>query len=96
MIDKIQHSLPTGYTNGLNNLEGKLGAVSTEKVPQVSKSTEVSISDDALAMQRIMQAVKDAPDIRTDLVQKIKGQIEAGTYKVDANQLAAQLLPFMK
>lgn len=96
MIDKVQHSLPTGYTNSVNNIEGKVGAYQNGKVQQVSNSAEVSLSDDALALQRIMQAAKDAPDVRSDLVQEIKGQIEAGTYKVNAENLAAKLLPFMK
>jgi flagellar biosynthesis anti-sigma factor FlgM len=96
MIDKVQHSLPSGYTNSVSNVEGKVGAVQNEKVQQVSNSAEVNLSDDALAMQRIMQAAHDAPDVRTDLVQEIKGQIEAGNYKADVDNLAAKLLPFMK
>ncbi|MCG3210095.1 MAG: hypothetical protein FOGNACKC_03724 [Anaerolineae bacterium] len=96
MIDKVQHSLPSGYTNSVNNIDGKLGAVQNGKVQQVSNSTEVSLSGDALALQRIMQAAKDAPDVRTDLVQKIKGQIQAGTYQVNTENVAAKLLPFMQ
>lgn len=95
MINKVQHSLPSRYTNGVNNVEGKPGAAANGNVPQFSHSTEVTFSDDALALQRIMQAAKNAPDIRTDLVANIKGQIEAGTYHVDAEKLAAKLLPFM-
>ena len=98
MINKIQANLPAGYTNSVSNVEAQTGLVAPEKTRQVNKtqSAEVSLSSDALAMQRFMQAAKDAPDVRVDLVQEIKGRIETGNYKVNAEDLAAKLLPFMK
>jgi anti-sigma28 factor (negative regulator of flagellin synthesis) len=79
MINKIQATLPVGYTSSVSNVEAQTGSVAPEKARQVNKtqSAEVSLSSDALAMQGFMQAVKDAPDVRVDLVQEIKGSIEA-------------------
>ncbi len=94
MIDKIQPNLPSGYVNNINATAG--AAYTESNRTQSTPSAEVSLSDDALALQRILQAAKDAPDVRADIVQEIKGQIEAGNYKVDVNSLADKLLPFMK
>jgi flagellar biosynthesis anti-sigma factor FlgM len=98
MINKVQSNLPAGYLNNVNQVENQRGAVpQVDKGRQIETSAaEVSISDDALAMQRHMQAVKDAPDVRADIVQEVKAQIQAGTYKVDVNSLAEKMLPFMK
>jgi len=97
MIDKIQNGLPSGYTNGINNADGKPGVMPTQHVQkQSSHSAEVSLSNDALALQRIMQAVREAPDVRADIVQEIKGQIETGAYTVNAESLAGKLLPFVR
>jgi flagellar biosynthesis anti-sigma factor FlgM len=98
LIDKVQPNIPAGYLNNINQVESQRGAVSqTDKGRQLETSAaEVSISDDALAMQRHIQAVKDTPDVRADIVQAVKTQIQAGTYEVDVNSLAEKLLPFMK
>ncbi len=91
---QTQQSLPTGYVNNASNKAVAAYAETQSKFN--SQSAEVSFSDDALALQRIMQAVQDTPDVRADIVQQLRGQIEAGNYKVDVNSLADKLLPFMQ
>lgn len=104
MIDKIQPNqpnqanqpnLPSGYVNSAANNKA-VAAYANNNAKFTSQSAEVSFSDDALALQRIMQAVQDTPDVRADIVQQLKGDIAAGNYKVDVNSLADKLLPFMK
>ncbi len=96
MIDKIQPNSSSNYTNGIQRVEGK-HEVSKVKGGAINQpAAEVSWSDDALAIQRIHQAVKEAPDVRTDVVQAVKAKLEAGTYRVDAESLAGKLLPFLK
>jgi flagellar biosynthesis anti-sigma factor FlgM len=107
MIDKIQPNqpnqpnqanqanLPTGYVNNATSNKAAAAYANTNS-KFTSQSAEVSFSDDALAMQRIMQAAQETPDVRADIVQQLKGDIEAGNYKVDVNSLADKLLPFMK
>jgi len=96
MIDKIQSNLPTGYTNSINQVSKSQLGVSDETSRVGNTSAEIKLSDDALALQRSIQAVKEAPDVRQDVVQVIQQQIEAGAYKVDVGALAEKLLPFMK
>ena len=59
-------------------------------------SAEVRLSSDAVMLQKSVQAVRQAPDDREDVVNAIKQQLEAGTYQVDVKSLANTLLPFMK
>lgn len=96
MIDKIQPGVPAGYTNSINPSEGKAGLPAGATPPVDNSSAEVSLSEDAKSLQRIMKAVQDAPEVRTDVVQAIQQQIEAGTYNVDTESLADKLLPFLK
>jgi flagellar biosynthesis anti-sigma factor FlgM len=94
MINKVQPNVPAGYTNSINQAEGKQAGAALPPRPVNNASAEVSLSEDALALQRITQAVKDSPDVRDNVVRAIKSQIEAGTYRVDADSLAGRLLPF--
>lgn len=41
---------------------------------------------------KILQIVRDTPDVRQDKVAKLRKQIEQGRYKVDADQVAERML----
>jgi flagellar biosynthesis anti-sigma factor FlgM len=91
MIDRIPPNVPAGYTNNAR-LDNKTGEILSNNRPVDNSSAQVSLSDDALALQRLLQAVEDVPDVREEVVQEIKSQIEAGTYRVDFDRLTEQLL----
>lgn len=95
MINKIQPSSSTGYTNEVNRLESK-GEVARPKVYQIDNtSAQVSLSGDAQALQRVFQAVKDTPDIRVDVVEAVRDKLNTGTYQVNVETLAERLLPLL-
>lgn len=96
MIDKLQSNLPTSYTNSINQVSKSQLGVSGETTRIGNISAEIKLSDEALALQRSIQAVKEAPDVRHDMVQVIQQQLKAGTYQIDVGGLAEKLLPFMK
>jgi negative regulator of flagellin synthesis FlgM len=96
MINKVQPNVPVDYTNSISQVEGKPETLNEKSRHVDGSSAEVSLSGDALALQRIMQAVKDTPDVRDDVVQAIQNQIETGTYRVNAEGLAERLLPLLK
>ena len=96
MIDKIHSNLPTGYTDSINQVSKSQLGVSDETSRVGNTSAEIKLSDDALALQRSIQAVKEAPDVRQDVVQDIQQQLESGTYQVDVGALAEKMIPFMK
>lgn len=58
---------------------------------RVYGSDKVEISQFGKDYQIAKQAVADAPDVREDLVASVKARIEAGTYDVSADDLAARL-----
>ena len=49
-------------------------------------------SPEAQLLQRAIQEVRDAPDTRADVVARLKAEIRAGNYSVDADKLADRLL----
>lgn len=61
------------------------------KTNQVYGSDKVEISQFGKDYHIAKQAVADAPDIREDVVASVKARIEAGTYDVSADDLAAKL-----
>lgn len=54
--------------------------------------SDVSISDNAKLMQRALELVKTAPEIREDRVAALKQSIRSGQYKVDAGELTEKIL----
>jgi negative regulator of flagellin synthesis FlgM len=93
MINKIQPNPPASYTNGVQCAEGKLEVA---QIKAQEDTVQVSLSEDALVLRRMMQAVKDTPDVRVDMVEAIRAQLEAGTYQVNATGLAEKLLPLLR
>lgn len=64
----------------------------TSKAQKKGFSDAVSISDTGKGIQAAKAAVEAAPDIRTELTNSIKAQINAGTYEVSAGSFADKLL----
>lgn len=93
MIDKVQSNFPAGYTTNVNHSERASGVADQKNDQFDADSAEVNLSANALAMHHIKQAVDDIPDVRGDLVQDIQDRLEAGTYKIDMERLAENLLP---
>ena len=102
MIDKVQLNGLANRGHELTRAESGPGVTPDKprppdkEVPDGGVSDEVSLSDDALALQRALQAVRNAPDVRTDVVERIRGEIEAGTYQVNVEALAARLIAFLR
>lgn len=96
MIDKIPSNLPSGYTNSINSVDSQREVVKKGQPEIDNASAEVTFSRDALSLQRLTQAVKESPDVRQDVVHAIQGQLEAGTYQVNAEALADKLLPLLQ
>jgi len=74
------------------------GAVRPSVLPDTGAAAPVSKGDSLSVSQRAQQAatlrakLAEAPSIRVDLVQRIKEQVEAGTYAVSSEKVAASLL----
>lgn len=53
---------------------------------------KLEISSEAMEYQHAMKKLENVEDIRMEKVEKIKKQIEAGTYKIDGNKIAAKII----
>lgn len=47
---------------------------------------------DAAEVARVVQMVKDAPDVREEVVMKLKERIEKGEYKVSSDEIAEMMM----
>ena len=64
----------------------------TGKTEKVTKTDNVQISSLGKDIQVAKQAVKNAPDIREDIVAPLKQQVQNGTYDVSADDFADKML----
>ena len=54
----------------------------------------VEFSDFAKELQLASKAVREAPEVRMDKVDRLKAQIESGQYNVSASQIAEKIFGF--
>jgi len=54
----------------------------------------VTLTDSARSMQKIEEAVAKTPVVNAAKVAAVKQSISAGTYKIDAGQIASKLLNY--
>lgn len=64
----------------------------TGKTEKATKTDNVQISSLGKDIQVAKQAVKNAPDIREDIVAPLKEQVQKGTYDVSADKFADKML----
>lgn len=64
--------------------------VKTDKLPK--DGDLIKISDDAINYQHALQKLKDVEEIRTEKVEAIKAQIQAGTYEISGEKIAEKML----
>ena len=58
-----------------------------------ARTDGTSLSAAAQELLKARRAVQEAPDVRADLVEELRRQVQAGTYKVDAREIARRILP---
>lgn len=82
----------------IHNITGIMKAYNQKKVhspakPEgLGKKDEMSISNEAQVMGKIMQRIKETPDIREDKINELQQQIRQGTYSVSAENVAEKIL----
>jgi negative regulator of flagellin synthesis FlgM len=63
-----------------------------QSVTPAAKSDRVALSSQAQELKAAQEAIKQMEDVDKEKVAKIKAQIEAGTYKVDGQKAADNIL----
>lgn len=85
----------TQVQNLLKVYERTLGNKQVGKVDSsqpVARKDDVNISEASKLKQKVLQAVNQTADIRTDKVNEIKAQIDSGTYQVDNGDVAQKMI----
>ncbi len=65
---------------------------STPKPTASGGGEQVALSSQAQNIQKAIEIAKSAPDIRMEKVNRIKAEIEDGSFKVDSEVLAESIL----
>lgn len=64
----------------------------TKRTGPIPKGDRVQLSAQAKELQAAREAIQKMDDVDHDKVAKVKAQIEAGTYKVDADKIAGKMM----
>ncbi len=78
-------------TRRLGETEMEFKEIALEALPE-SKVSEPSASEVA----RVAEIVKAAPDVREDVVMRLKERVESGEYKVSGEEIADMMVRRMK
>jgi|SRR5579884_700426 len=94
-IDRIQSQLIRLYGGRTSNTRGAdqagdAGSATTEgtNVP----GDGFVLSDEASSVRRMVGVVASSPDVRTELVNQLRSQVQAGTYQPNDEAVAQALL----
>ena len=79
------------YVNQVQDKD-KVDATSEQPEKQETKSDTVVLSDTAKKIQETQTQLKAIPDVREDKVALLKEQIENGTYEIDEEKIADNML----
>ena len=78
--------------NSINKAYGKnVGKVKKTDKAEFKKD-KIEISEEARSFQVAMNAFNKLPEVREDKVAELKKQVEDGTYKPSAKDIAAKML----
>lgn len=64
----------------------------TEATSTGYQADRVQLSGQAKEAQQAMAALKEMPEVRTDLVKDVQTEVDSGTYRVDAEKTAGHML----
>lgn len=71
---------------------GSKVASSEKTTSQESSAEKVLLSAKARDIAKISEIVKSSPDVRTEKIERIKNEIAEGTYSVDGQKIAENIL----
>lgn len=81
--------------NKTNNILGIFFNRKTNKVgknTQAKKKDKLEVSDKAKDFQVAMDKLKQLPDIRNEKVERLKKEVQSGTYNVEGRRIAEKIM----
>jgi negative regulator of flagellin synthesis FlgM len=88
-VAPLKGSNSSGAVADKSQGEGSAASASTSQT-----GDHVTLTDSARSLQRIEQAVAQAPVVNTAKVAAVKQAVSDGTYKIDAGRVAGKILQF--
>ena len=88
-VAPLKGSNSSGAVADKSQGEGSTASASTSQT-----GDHVTLTDSARSLQRIEQAVAQAPVVNTSKVAAVKQAVSDGTYKIDAGRVAGKILQF--
>jgi len=95
-INNIKTSVPLGVeATRIANGQGKRDDVKTADGQNITKNTDkVTLTDSATQLQSLQQIIADSPEVNAPKVEALRAEIAAGTYTIDATELAQNIIDF--
>ncbi|BCG61348.1 flagellar biosynthesis anti-sigma factor FlgM [Paenibacillus sp. URB8-2] len=85
----------SGRINPINPYQRNAESQRQEQMKKSTRKDEVTISTEAMKLLEAQNS-GNVDNERAQRIQSLKQQVSAGTYQVDASQLAEKLAPFFK
>ncbi len=89
---RIDDKVNVGYDKRIEQGAQKSGNEKSKSSSVASQDDKISLSDTAKNLASLKSAVKNAPDVRAEKVDKIKNDIDAGNYDVTGKQVAEKII----
>lgn len=64
----------------------------TQATSGATQTDRIMLSQQASEIQAAHEALAQTPEVRSEMVEKLKAQVQAGTYRVDPDRIAQSLL----
>ena len=80
LVQDIQTDKPAGKS------------VASEQSPAEKEDVKVNLSSQSQEISRLKNEMSSVPDVRSDKVNELKNQVVNGTYKVDGNLVALNMI----
>ena len=83
-----------GGAQAVDKAQGSAASTSTAAASSSSTADQVTLTGSAITLQKLGEAVANAPVVNTQKVATIKTSVQDGTYKIDAGRVADKMLQF--
>jgi len=81
-------------TQAVDKAQGSAASTSTAAASSSSTADQVTLTGSAITLQKLGEAVANAPVVNTQKVATVKTSVQNGTYKIDAGRVADKILQF--
>jgi negative regulator of flagellin synthesis FlgM len=92
MMDISDKLSPIPPMTNTHRMDASQKTAATKPVRPASGGDSVSLSPQARLLRAAREALAEVPEIREEKVAAIRAQIEAGTYKVDGEEIAGKMI----